>query len=112
MADFTELERKVNWVKQCPVEAAELIILLETQSGLMAEKAAEKEQAFGQFMQIIEDQKSDLALYKLQETRLLVQLAIKDQEIKKLKSSTRFRVFQENLSLAEENARLKELAKV
>jgi hypothetical protein len=83
----------------------------QNENGLMAEKAAEKDIAFGQFMQIIEDQKEEIALYKLQETKLLVQLAIKDQELKKLKSSTRFRVFEENLSLAEENARLKELVK-
>jgi hypothetical protein len=83
----------------------------QEENSLMAEKAAEKDIAFGQFMRIIEEQKEEIALYKLQETRLLVQLAIKDQELKKLKSSTRFRVFEENLSLAEENARLKELAK-
>jgi hypothetical protein len=83
----------------------------EEENGLMAEKAAEKDIAFGQFMRIIEDQKEEIALYKLQETKLLVQLAIKDQEFKKLKSSTRFRVFEENLALAEENAHLKELVK-
>jgi hypothetical protein len=41
----------------------------------MAEKAAEKEQAFGEFMRIIDEQKTELALYKLQETKLLAQLA-------------------------------------
>jgi hypothetical protein len=54
----------------------------ENENGLMAEKAAEKDIAFGQFMRIIEDQKEEIALYKLQETKLLVQLAIKTKNLK------------------------------
>jgi hypothetical protein len=82
---------------------------LEEQAGLMAEKAAEKEQAFGEFMRIIDEQKTELALYKLQETKLLAQLAIKDQEFKAL--HPRYKVYKENLALAEENALLKGLVK-
>src|SRR5437763_10413282 len=83
----------------------------EEENGLMAEKAAEKEIAFGEFMEIIGKQKQELALYKLQETKLLAQLELKDHELKNLKRSTRFRVFEENVSLAQENDRLKELVK-
>jgi hypothetical protein len=109
----TFLEKDIkNWTYILTIqELLKVAQGFEEENGLMAEKAAEKDIAFGQFMQIIEDQKEEIALYKLQETKLLVQLAIKDQELKKLKSSTRFRVFEENLSLAEENARLKELVK-
>jgi|GraSoiStandDraft_46_1057282.scaffolds.fasta_scaffold34091_2 hypothetical protein len=83
----------------------------QNENGLMAEKAAEKEIAFGEFMEIIGKQKQELALYKLQETKLLAQLELKDHELKNLKRSTRFRVLEENLSLAQENDRLKELVK-
>ena len=107
------LERDIkNWTYILTIqELLKVAQGFEEENGLMAEKAAEKEIAFGEFMEIIGKQKQELALYKLQETKLLAQLELKDHELKNLKRSTRFRVFEENLSLAEENARLKELVK-
>lgn len=85
----------------------EYVELLEKQCNLMAEKAAEKESAMEEFIRIIEEQKENLHLYKLQETILLEQLKLKDDEIKTLKKSVRFQVFQENLALSTELALLK-----
>jgi hypothetical protein len=83
----------------------------QNENGLMAEKAAEKEQAFEQFMQIIEEQKETIRAYKFKEILLIEQLKLKTEEMKELKKSVRFEVFQENYELAKENARLKELVK-
>jgi hypothetical protein len=81
---------------------------LEEQANLMAEKAAEKDIAMEEFMRIIEEQKANIRLYQLKETMFNQQLKLKDEEIKTLKKSVRFEVFQENLALAEEIALLKE----
>jgi hypothetical protein len=107
------LERDIkNWTYILTIkELLKVAQGFEEENGLMAEKAAEKEIAFGEFMEIIGKQKQELALYKLQETKLLAQLEMKDHELKNLKRSTRFRVLEENLSLAQENDRLKELVK-
>jgi hypothetical protein len=103
---FLEVDVK-NWSYIQTIE--ELLNMaqgFQNENGLMAEKAAEKEQAFGEFMQIIDEQKTELALYKLQETKLLAQLAVKEQELKAL--HPRYKVYKENLALAEEIALLKE----
>ena len=107
------LERDIkNWTYILTIqELLKVAQGFEEENSLMAEKAAEKEIAFGEFMEIIGKQKQELALYKLQETKLLAQLELKDHELKNLKRSTRFRVLEENLSLAQENDRLKELVK-
>lgn len=111
VSDFLEEDIK-NWTLIQTVEVLlDTALGFQNENGLMAEKAAEKEQAFCEFMRIINEQKTELALYKLQETKLLAQLELTDHEIKLLKRTTRFRVFEENLALALENARLKELVK-
>jgi hypothetical protein len=110
-----ELKRCIEWVKMCPVEAAELIELLKKENGAMAEKHAEKDIALGEFKQIIEQQKEEIILYKLQETILLERLKKQTLQMKEMKQNSRLTRFydmaEENLKLAKENARYKDMLK-
>jgi hypothetical protein len=92
----TFLEKDIkNWSYINTIEA--LLNVAEgfqNENGLMAEKAAEKDIAFGQFMRIIEEQKEEIR--KLKNDRRLVKYYAAEEE---------------NILLATENARLKELVK-
>jgi hypothetical protein len=85
------------------------------ENGAMAEKHAEKMIAFAEFMQIIDQQKEEISLYKLTEVVLLERLQKQTQLIKEMQKNSRLTTFyamaEENLKFAEENARLKELVK-
>jgi hypothetical protein len=87
--------------------------LLQEENGAMAEKHAEKSLAIADFMRIIEIQRKEIKLYQLQETILLDRLQRQTSEIKEMKQNSRFTRFldmaEENLKLAQENARLNEL---
>ncbi|MBT2722285.1 hypothetical protein [Bacillus sp. ISL-46] len=88
---------------------------LQEENGAMAEKHAEKDMAIADFMSIVTQQRKEIELYQLQETILLGRLEKKDQEIKAMKQNSRLTRFydmsEENLKLAQENARLKDLVK-
>lgn len=94
----------------------EIVDLLIKENGDMAEKHAEKDIAIGDFMKIVDLQRKEIELYKLAETILLERLQKQTVEIKDLKKkSSTIRFFdmaEENLKLAQEVARLKELVKV
>jgi hypothetical protein len=89
--------------------------LLQAENGAMAEKHAEKMIAFAEFMQIIDQQKEEIALYKLTEAILLERLQKQTMLMKEMQKNSRLLTFyamaEENLKFAEENARLKELVK-
>lgn len=90
--------------------------LVQEENGAMAEKHAEKSIAIADFMQIVELQRQEIELFKLTETLLLERLKKQTSEIKELKRNSRtirfFEMVEENLKLAEENARLKDLVNV
>ncbi|NRD80316.1 hypothetical protein HPT25_23625 [Bacillus sp. BRMEA1] len=57
-----------------------------------------------------EQLREEINHFKLQEILLLERLKKADSEIRNLKNNTKFEVYEENLSLIAENARLRELA--
>jgi hypothetical protein len=86
------------------------------ENGAMAEKHADKDIAIAEFIQIIEQQDADIKLYQLQETIILERLKRNTLMMKEMKLNSRLTRFyemsEENLKLAQENARLNELVRV
>jgi len=84
---------------------------LVKENGAMAEKHAEKDIALKELMEIMEGQRNEIELYKLQESMLLERLKKQTLEIKEMKNDRRLTRFyamaEENLKLAEENSRLR-----
>lgn len=76
----------------------EMVEMLEVENGAMAEKHAEKDMAIRELVQIVSELKAE-------NKRLFITVC-------HLKAKTTFKVYQENLELAEENARLRELVKI
>jgi hypothetical protein len=109
------LKKRSEWVKHCPVEAAELIEQLQKENGAMAEKHAEKDLAIAEFMCIVTQQEADINLYKLQETIILERLKNQTLQIKEMKQNSRlinfYKMAEENLTLAQELELYKKMIK-
>jgi hypothetical protein len=94
VVELHALKKRSEWVKLCPVEAAELIEQLQKENGTMAEKHAEKDLAIAEFMRIVSQLEAD---------------------IKQLKQNSRlinfYKMAEENLALAQEIEWYKEMIK-
>jgi hypothetical protein len=102
------LPSEINWLVQTLEQLIE-------ENGAMAEKHAEKDLALAEFMQIVTQQREEIALYKLTESLLLERLKKQTSLIKEMQKNSRlinfYKMAEENLTLAQELERYKEMIK-